>query len=70
MYLCVNWFGLGDRRDQHTLEKLQAEMLGKINELKERTNYYITQQLIQVRYSLFCVCEASSFRILLGFWYS
>lgn len=41
---------LGDRRDQHTLEKLQAEMLGKINELKERTNYYITQQLIQVRF--------------------
>ncbi|XP_010447623.1 PREDICTED: uncharacterized protein At2g24330 [Camelina sativa] len=36
-----------DRRDQKTLEKLRAERLAKINELKERTNYYTTQQLIQ-----------------------
>ncbi|XP_010429409.1 PREDICTED: uncharacterized protein At2g24330-like [Camelina sativa] len=43
----VGFWRMCDRRDQHTLEKLQAEMLGKINELKERTNYYITQQLIQ-----------------------
>lgn len=59
MSLCVKWFGLGDRRDQNTLEKLQAELLGKINELKERTNYYTTQQLIQVKIC-FCVSEASS----------
>lgn len=37
----------GDRRDQKTLEKLRAERQAKIDELKERTNYYITQQLIQ-----------------------
>ncbi|GKC33754.1 hypothetical protein Tco_1046138 [Tanacetum coccineum] len=36
-----------DRRDQKTLEKLRAERQAKIDELKERTNYYITQQLIQ-----------------------
>lgn len=36
-----------DRRDQKTLERLREEKLEKINELKERTNYYITQQLIQ-----------------------
>ncbi|KAJ0247446.1 zinc_ribbon_10 domain-containing protein [Hirschfeldia incana] len=36
-----------DRRDQRNLEKLRAERLDKINELKERTNFYITQQLIE-----------------------
>ncbi|KAL4555122.1 hypothetical protein LXL04_037733 [Taraxacum kok-saghyz] len=41
-------FGIiGDRRDQKALEKLRAERQAKIDELKERTNYYITQQLIQ-----------------------
>lgn len=42
------WSHVGDRRDQKTLEKFQAERRAKIDELKERTNYYITQQLIQV----------------------
>ncbi|CAI9770954.1 unnamed protein product [Fraxinus pennsylvanica] len=36
-----------DRKDQKTLEKLRAERQAKIDELKEKTNYYITQQLIQ-----------------------
>lgn len=36
-----------DRKDQKTLERLRAERQAKIDELKERTNYYITQQLIQ-----------------------
>ncbi|KAL4580413.1 hypothetical protein LXL04_016605 [Taraxacum kok-saghyz] len=36
-----------DNRDQKTLENLQAERQEKIDELKERTNYYTTQQLIQ-----------------------
>ncbi|CAI9303776.1 unnamed protein product [Lactuca saligna] len=36
-----------DSRDQKTLESLQAERQEKIDELKERTNYYTTQQLIQ-----------------------
>ncbi|WOH03022.1 hypothetical protein DCAR_0522413 [Daucus carota subsp. sativus] len=36
-----------DRKDQETIERLRAERIEKINELKERTNYYTTQQLIQ-----------------------
>ncbi|KAK4431767.1 hypothetical protein Salat_0938800 [Sesamum alatum] len=36
-----------DRKDRKTLENLQAERQAKINELKEKTNYYTTQQLIQ-----------------------
>ncbi|KAK9086046.1 hypothetical protein Sjap_026457 [Stephania japonica] len=36
-----------DRKDQKTLERLRAERQAKIDELKERTNYYTTQQLIQ-----------------------
>jgi len=38
----------GDRRDQKILERLRAERQEKIDELKEKTNYYTTQQLIQV----------------------
>ncbi|CAA0819928.1 Protein of unknown function (DUF2296 [Striga hermonthica] len=36
-----------DRKDHKILEKLRAERQAKIDELKEKTNYYITQQLIQ-----------------------
>ncbi|RAL44277.1 hypothetical protein DM860_015637 [Cuscuta australis] len=36
-----------DNKDNKTLERLRAERKAKIDELKERTNYYITQQLIQ-----------------------
>ncbi|KAK0571068.1 hypothetical protein LWI29_010527 [Acer saccharum] len=36
-----------DRKDQKTLERLRAERQTKIDELKEKTNYYTTQQLIQ-----------------------
>lgn len=36
-----------DQKDQKTLENLRAERQAKIDELKEKTNYYITQQLIQ-----------------------
>lgn len=39
---------IGERKDQERLERLKAERQEKINELKEKTNYYITQQLIQV----------------------
>lgn len=45
-----NGFGVGDRRDQNTLEKLQGEMLGKIDELKERTNYFTTLDILRVRF--------------------
>ncbi|KAK9088242.1 hypothetical protein Scep_027324 [Stephania cephalantha] len=40
-------FFASDRKDQKTLERLRAERQAKIDELKERTNYYTTQQLIQ-----------------------
>ncbi|KAD4178980.1 hypothetical protein E3N88_27571 [Mikania micrantha] len=36
-----------DGRDQKTVDRLRAERQEKIDELKERTNYYTTQQLIQ-----------------------
>lgn len=51
-FLCVIYMVLldvlGDRKDQKTLERLRAERQAKIDELKEKTNYYTTQQLIQV----------------------
>ncbi|GLT85091.1 hypothetical protein SLE2022_032930 [Rubroshorea leprosula] len=43
----VSFTRLCDRRDQKTLERLRAERQAKIDELKEKTNYYTTQQLIQ-----------------------
>lgn len=43
---------IGERKDQKTLDKLRAERKAKIDELKERTNYYLTQQLIQVSENL------------------
>ncbi|XP_076882549.1 uncharacterized protein At2g24330-like [Bidens hawaiensis] len=43
-----NEFGYaGERRDQRSLERLREERQAKIDELKDRTNYYNTQQLIQ-----------------------
>ncbi|CAN6476337.1 unnamed protein product [Victoria cruziana] len=36
-----------DESDHRALERLFAERQAKIDELKERTNYYVTQQLIQ-----------------------
>ncbi|XP_042505306.1 uncharacterized protein At2g24330-like [Macadamia integrifolia] len=43
----ASFIRIWDRKDQKTLERLRAERQTKINELKERTNYYATQQLIQ-----------------------
>ena len=48
-----------ERKDQERLERLKAERQEKINELKEKTNYYITQQLIQVITSFGCYVIAS-----------
>ncbi|KAL2529849.1 hypothetical protein Fot_22450 [Forsythia ovata] len=52
-----------DRRDQKTLEKLRAERQAKIDELKEKTNYYTTQQLIQ-RYDLDPAAKAAAATVL------
>ncbi|CAN1132179.1 Uncharacterized protein At2g24330 [Linum perenne] len=43
----VNFTKMCDRRDERTLERLRTERQQKIDELKEKTNYYTTQQLIQ-----------------------
>ncbi|WJX09910.1 hypothetical protein P8452_00691 [Trifolium repens] len=43
----VSFIRMCDRRDQKILDRLRAERKEKIDELKEKTNYYITQQLIQ-----------------------
>ena len=42
------FFSAVDNKDHKTLERLRAERQAKIDELKEKTNYYTTQQLIQV----------------------
>ncbi|XP_073011846.1 uncharacterized protein At2g24330-like [Typha latifolia] len=52
-----------DRKDQKTLERLRAERQAKIDELKERTNYYTTQQLIQ-RYDLDPAAKAAAATVL------
>ncbi|KAG8066674.1 hypothetical protein GUJ93_ZPchr0004g38757 [Zizania palustris] len=55
-----------DNRDQHTLENLRAERQAKIDELKERTNYYTTQQLIQ-RYDLDPAAKAAAATVLASY---
>ncbi|XP_024965585.1 uncharacterized protein At2g24330-like [Cynara cardunculus var. scolymus] len=46
-YGLLSFIKFCDRRDQKALERLRDERQAKIDELKERTNYYMTQQLIQ-----------------------
>ncbi|XP_061364340.1 uncharacterized protein At2g24330 isoform X2 [Gastrolobium bilobum] len=52
-----------DRRDQKILDSLRAERKAKIDELKEKTNYYITQQLIQ-RYDTDPAAKAAAATVL------
>lgn len=52
-----------DQRDERSLEKLRAERQKKINELKDRTNYYNTQQLIQ-RYDSDPAAKAAAASVL------
>ncbi|KAK8947765.1 hypothetical protein KSP40_PGU007562 [Platanthera guangdongensis] len=52
-----------ERKDQKTLEKLRAERQAQIDELKEKTNYYTTQQLIQ-RYDLDPAAKAAAATVL------
>ncbi|XP_024401746.1 uncharacterized protein At2g24330 [Physcomitrium patens] len=44
---CAGFHRMMERKDHERLERLKTERQEKINELKEKTNYYITQQLIQ-----------------------
>ncbi|XP_057728616.1 uncharacterized protein At2g24330-like isoform X2 [Arachis stenosperma] len=43
----VSFVRICDRRDEKILVRLREERQAKIDELKEKTNYYTTQQLIQ-----------------------
>ncbi|XP_074575380.1 uncharacterized protein At2g24330-like [Curcuma longa] len=54
---------LFDKKDQKTLERLRAERKETIDELKEKTNYYSTQQLIQ-RYDLDPAAKAAAATVL------
>ncbi|XP_039124322.1 uncharacterized protein At2g24330-like [Dioscorea cayenensis subsp. rotundata] len=59
----VNLTRILDQKDEKTLERLRAERKAKIDELKERTNYYSTQQLIQ-RYDLDPAAKAAAATVL------
>ncbi|KAJ7947502.1 Lunapark domain containing protein [Quillaja saponaria] len=59
----VSFIRMCDRRDQKTLESLRAERQAKIDELKEKTNYYSTQQLIQ-RYDTDPAAKAAAATVL------
>ncbi|KAL5558284.1 hypothetical protein UlMin_034495 [Ulmus minor] len=52
-----------DRKDLKTLDRLRAERQAKIDELKEKTNYYTTQQLIQ-RYDTDPAAKAAAATVL------
>ncbi|XP_047327797.1 uncharacterized protein At2g24330-like [Impatiens glandulifera] len=52
-----------DQKDQKSVEKLREERQSKIDELKEKTNYYITQQLIQ-RYDTDPAAKAAAAAVL------
>ncbi|KAL1531290.1 hypothetical protein AAHA92_33983 [Salvia divinorum] len=52
-----------DHKDNKTLEKLRAERQAKLDELKEKTNYYTTQQLIQ-RYDTDPAAKAAAATVL------
>lgn len=43
---CSSYYRICERKDQKLLDRLRNERKAKIDELKERTNYYLTQQLI------------------------
>lgn len=60
---CSGYFRMCERKDQKTLDRLRAERRAKIDELKERTNYYMTQQLIQ-RYDLDPAAKAAAASVL------
>ncbi|QHN89077.1 uncharacterized protein DS421_16g569080 [Arachis hypogaea] len=59
----VSFTRMRDRKDQKILVKLRAERQAKIDELKEKTNYYITQQLIQ-RYDTDPAAKAAAATVL------
>lgn len=61
--LLSSYTKMRERKDQRTLERLRAERQAKIDELKEKSNYYITQQLIQ-KYDLDPAAKAAAATVL------
>ncbi|KAL6009027.1 hypothetical protein ACLOJK_022254 [Asimina triloba] len=53
----------GNHKDQKALERLCAERQAGVDELKEKTNYYMTQQLIQ-KYDPDPAAKAAAARVL------
>ncbi|CAM6098364.1 unnamed protein product [Calypogeia fissa] len=60
---CASFYRMRERKDQRTLEKLRTERKEKIDELKEKTNYYLTQQLIQ-KYDMDPAAKAAAASVL------
>eukprot|EP00249_Psilotum_nudum_P017203 c26208_g1_i1 orf=473-1717(-) len=60
---CASYHRMRERNDQKTLDRLRGERQAKIDELKERTNYYLTQQLIQ-RYDTDPAAKAAAASVL------
>ncbi|OEL29489.1 Uncharacterized protein BAE44_0009491 [Dichanthelium oligosanthes] len=58
-----SWRYFLERKDKNTLERLRAERKAKIDELKDRTNYYLTQELIQ-KYDLDPAAKAAAASVL------
>ncbi|XP_075641827.1 uncharacterized protein At2g24330 [Castanea sativa] len=59
----VSFTRMCNRKDEKTLDRLRAERKAKIDELKEKTNYYTTQQLIQ-RYDTDPAAKAAAATVL------
>eukprot|EP01018_Ginkgo_biloba_P009824 Gb_19956 [translate_table: standard] len=60
---CSSLHRICERKDHKTLDRLRAERKAKLDELKEQTNYYVTQQLIQ-RYDLDPAAKAAAASVL------
>ncbi|KAL9237750.1 hypothetical protein vseg_012263 [Gypsophila vaccaria] len=58
-----SFINMCEKKDQKILENLRTERKSKIDELKEKTNYYITQQLIQ-RYDTDPAAKAAAAAVL------
>ncbi|CAO2043054.1 unnamed protein product [Urochloa humidicola] len=61
--ILVSFMRMLERKDKNTLERLRDERKAKIDELKDRTNYYLTQELIQ-KYDLDPAAKAAAASVL------
>ncbi|CAL5068959.1 unnamed protein product [Urochloa decumbens] len=61
--ILVSFTRMLEQKDKNALERLRAERKAKIDELKDRTNYYLTQELIQ-KYDLDPAAKAAAASVL------